>query len=107
MVINYFDFFGTRIRPDETDTPLVIDPDAMLARPLSLQRLQPVSRWRAQVSKLRPTRLSFVANLAPSLFFDVLFRQAEQVGRAQQRGQQAVALPLGQRGEALDHVLRQ
>ncbi|GLE65394.1 hypothetical protein VNPA120719_53350 [Pseudomonas aeruginosa] len=53
MVINYFDFFGTRIRPDETDTPLVIDPDAMLARPLSLQRLQAVSRWRAQVSKLR------------------------------------------------------
>ncbi|WBJ43158.1 hypothetical protein PALA42_04877 [Pseudomonas aeruginosa] len=81
--------------------------NALVHQPAPARHRQVRQVKTADATVFRSEPVSFVANLAPSLFFDVLFRQAEQVGRAQQRGQQAVALPLGQRGEALDHVLRQ
>ncbi|KEC71411.1 hypothetical protein RLPCCGM1_p0142 [Rhizobium leguminosarum bv. phaseoli CCGM1] len=37
MVVNYFDVFDTGICPYETDSPLIIDPDRMLAFPIALK----------------------------------------------------------------------
>lgn len=37
--------------PDEADTPLVVDPDAVLTSTCSTQRLQSIFRWSAQIIK--------------------------------------------------------
>lgn len=49
MVIDDADLAALPVVPDETDAPLVVDPDAVLALAASLQRLQPVGRRNAQV----------------------------------------------------------
>lgn len=43
MVIDNLDFMNIAIAPNETNTPLVVDPDAVLARSVPSQRLQPVT----------------------------------------------------------------
>ena len=48
MVIHEFDIMSISTTPDEADSPLVIDPDAMLPLPISFQRLQAVSWWDEQ-----------------------------------------------------------
>jgi len=37
MVVNYFDVFDTGICPYEAYSPLIIDPDRMLAFPVALK----------------------------------------------------------------------
>ncbi len=49
MVIDYFDVRRTPAGPHETDAPLVIDPDRVLAAPVSAESLQVVSRRKPQV----------------------------------------------------------
>lgn len=44
MVILDGDILGTCLGPDEADAPLIIDADAVLARSIPLQSLQPVAR---------------------------------------------------------------
>jgi hypothetical protein len=39
--------------PPEADTPLIIDPDTVLARSIAFQRLEPVARRHAQKLKGR------------------------------------------------------
>lgn len=51
MVIHYLDLSRPGIYPNEADTPLVVDPDAVLANPVALQRFQAVARRRTQVSQ--------------------------------------------------------
>lgn len=49
MVINDFDCGGVVINPDETDPPLVVDSNAVLALAVSPKRLQAITRNGGQV----------------------------------------------------------
>jgi hypothetical protein len=51
MVIDDLDPIGTAIVPNETDAPLVVDPDTMLTRPVAAQRLQSIARRGGQVTQ--------------------------------------------------------
>jgi hypothetical protein len=44
MIIDNFDVLRSAISPDETDSPLLVDSDAMLTSPIADQSLHPVSR---------------------------------------------------------------
>ncbi len=48
MVIDNLDLFSVGASPGKADAPLVIDADAVLARPDALQRLEPVARREAE-----------------------------------------------------------
>jgi hypothetical protein len=49
MVIHYFNIVRVTVFKPETQTPLVIDPNAPLSRPIASQFLQAVARWVTQV----------------------------------------------------------
>ena len=49
MIIDDFHVIGTAVRPSETDAPLLVDADRVLAFPVSRQLLQPIARRRAQI----------------------------------------------------------
>ena len=49
MVIGYLDVVRIALTPPKTDTPLVIDADAVLARPVSFELLKPVAWRRSEV----------------------------------------------------------
>jgi hypothetical protein len=51
VVIDDFDLLGASIPPYEAEAPLVIDPDAVLTRTVSAQRLQPISGWSSQIAQ--------------------------------------------------------
>src|SRR5690606_37452422 len=51
VIINNLDIFRTSVRPAEADAPLVVDPDAVLAFPVTLQLFQPVARGRRQITQ--------------------------------------------------------
>jgi len=44
VVINNLDFVGAIPGPNETDAPLLVDPDAVLARSVSAKQFQTISR---------------------------------------------------------------
>jgi hypothetical protein len=48
MVINDFDIIRITALPDETDTPLLVYPDAVLTFPVMMQGLQMVGRRNSQ-----------------------------------------------------------
>ena len=55
MVIHDLHLEGVSITPDEADSILVIDADAVLSRPVSLEGLQSIARRYSKVLKvLRP-----------------------------------------------------
>src|SRR5689334_24036761 len=49
MVVDDFDMRRSSFIPNETDTPLIIDPDRMLSLPVCLQRFEAVARWNTQI----------------------------------------------------------
>ncbi|PWC62089.1 hypothetical protein TSH7_15800 [Azospirillum sp. TSH7] len=49
MVINDLHLVDAVLAPDEADTPLVVDADAMLPSSISSERFQSVPRWRTQI----------------------------------------------------------
>jgi len=49
MVIDYFNIMCVAVLKPETQTPLVIDPNAPLPSPITTQFLQAVARWTTQV----------------------------------------------------------
>src|SRR5262249_23232566 len=55
VVVDDLDVGGAAValRPLETDTPLVIDPDAVLPLSISAQRLEAVTRQRGEISQGR------------------------------------------------------
>jgi hypothetical protein len=53
MVVDNLDPLGIPFVPHETDAPPVIDPDAVLARPVTAQRLQSIAGRSGQVAQLR------------------------------------------------------
>ncbi len=48
MVIAYFDPLRSLVAPDETDSVLVVDTDAVLPFSVPVERLQAVPRWDPQ-----------------------------------------------------------
>jgi hypothetical protein len=52
VIVDDLDLITITILPDEADTDLVIDPDAMLSLSVSLQSFQTVSRGYYQVGQL-------------------------------------------------------
>ena len=53
MVVANFDVERVAIDEPKTNTPLVIDGNRVLALPIILQRVQPISWWHSEVVKLR------------------------------------------------------
>jgi hypothetical protein len=51
VVVRDLDFEGVSIAPDETETPLIIDSDAVLPLPATLQFFQPVARRHSKILK--------------------------------------------------------
>jgi hypothetical protein len=43
MIVDNLDFFGAALDPHETDAPLLVDPDAVLALSAPSKELQPIS----------------------------------------------------------------
>lgn len=52
MIIHDLNFVCVRIAPDETDPPLIVNANAVLARPVSLQRLEPIATRNGKIRKL-------------------------------------------------------
>jgi hypothetical protein len=48
VVIHDFDLVGTVVMPDKTDAPLVVDPDAVLPKALTLEGLELIAWWNPQ-----------------------------------------------------------
>ena len=51
MVVNNFNIFRAVHAPAKTNSPLVVNANAVLAFPITFQRLKPIRRWREQVSQ--------------------------------------------------------
>lgn len=49
MIVGYFDFMRSVLLPDEANSILIIDSDAVLACPITLECLQPVPRRNLQI----------------------------------------------------------
>jgi len=67
VVVRDFNVVRVAVVPAEADAPLVIDPDAPLARAVAFQRLKPVAGWNTEI--LQPRR-----RVAASISFS--FRRA-------------------------------
>lgn len=52
MVIGNLNLEGIAILPAETDPVLIIDPDAVLPSPVSLQQFKAIRRWRSKIPQL-------------------------------------------------------
>ncbi len=52
MIINYFNFLRPGGCPDKNESPLVIDPDAVLADTVTFQSLQPITGRHSQIVQL-------------------------------------------------------
>ena len=52
VIIRDLDVFGMAVVPDETDSPLVIDPDAVLSFSVAFQDFQTVAGRRSEVFQL-------------------------------------------------------
>lgn len=53
MVVAELDVMRVAVGEPEADPPLIIDRNGMLARTISLQRVQPVPWWYTQIRELR------------------------------------------------------
>lgn len=73
MIIDNFHIFGSGGCPSETDAPLVVDPDAVLAFAAALQGFEPVCRGSAQI--IQHSGIAEHAQLATRHGLDIL-RQA-------------------------------
>jgi len=51
MVIYNLDILGVTVRPPEADTPLVVDPNAMLISTFTFQQFKPVIRWSPEIGE--------------------------------------------------------
>jgi hypothetical protein len=49
MIVYYLNFEGIGLSPAEADPPLVVDPNAVLSRPIASKGFQPISRNLSQI----------------------------------------------------------
>lgn len=94
MIVDDLNVIGIAVLPAKTDSPLVIDANTVLAGTISLELLQTVPRWDAQVVKLLGGvhQAEFAQHRAVELGGETPDRLALK---------QALGVPVG---EALDHV---
>jgi hypothetical protein len=52
VVVSDFNIKGVSLFPSETDSPLIVDADTVLARTITLQRFQTVAWWDPQILQL-------------------------------------------------------
>jgi len=52
VIVDDLNVLCVAIAPDETDSPLIINPDAVLPPSVSGEGFQSVSRWNAEIFKL-------------------------------------------------------
>jgi hypothetical protein len=52
MVIHDLDIFCPRFRPTTADAPLIVNTDAMLASPVTFERLKAIARRHPQITQL-------------------------------------------------------
>src|ERR1700730_7938700 len=66
VVIHDFDLFGVRVSPEETNSPLVIDSNTLLALPVIFKPLKAISRQTGQIGQVhaRGQRQRFSASRA-------------------------------------------
>src|SRR5437773_1525968 len=64
MIIYYLHAFRTAIIPNKTNTPLIIDPDTILALSVGFERFKPIPRRRLQVQQ--PVSAMQILQLAAS-----------------------------------------
>ena len=46
MIVHYLNIVGVSVAPHEAEPPLIVNPDAMLSFPVTVQGLQMVAWWR-------------------------------------------------------------
>src|SRR5271157_2320100 len=52
VVIHDFDLFGVRVSPEETNSPLIIDSNAVLAFPVFFKPFKAISRQGGQIGQV-------------------------------------------------------
>jgi hypothetical protein len=59
VIVDDLHLVRVSIAPSEADSPLIVDPDAMLTRPIAPQRFQPVAgRYAQEVQRCRGIHLN-------------------------------------------------
>ena len=51
MIVGYLDFGGTRVRPYEADTILIVDANAVFPASVASQPLKPIARRYAKIAQ--------------------------------------------------------
>ena len=99
MVVHDFNTLRTEPRPDKADSPLVVDPDAVLPVPIATQRLQSVARWRGQIAEhLRIVQLPQLA------LGDALPVRPDASGEPAVK--QGLGIAIGEGADHADHYVR-
>lgn len=83
MIVDDFDRMSAVVMPDESDAPLAVDPNRMLAPAIASQSLQPVARRHAKV--LQALGRVERAKLAPGGGGEVLGHAARQIASEDHR----------------------
>lgn len=52
MIIHDRNVAGVPVAPNKADTPLIVDPNAVLSLTVSVERFQPIARRRCQVPQI-------------------------------------------------------
>ena len=52
MVVDNLNIKGIPVFPSKADTPLIVDPDAVLSRSITSQGLQTVAGWHADIRQI-------------------------------------------------------
>ena len=52
MVVDDFNLVSVSLSPHEADTPLIVDPNAMLAFSIPVKSFEPIPGWRREITKL-------------------------------------------------------
>ena len=55
MIVNDLHVIGISVKPNETQTPLIVYPDAVLPFPDATQCFQAISGWRRKIAQFRST----------------------------------------------------
>jgi len=48
VVINNFNLVGVPVQPHKTNSPLIVDANAVLTSPIAAQSFQSIARWHTQ-----------------------------------------------------------
>jgi|HubBroStandDraft_6_1064221.scaffolds.fasta_scaffold176413_2 hypothetical protein len=52
MIVGNFDFEGVAAPPNEADSPLIVDANAVLSLPIAAQGFEPIARRGCQIAEV-------------------------------------------------------